>query len=100
MHLLLTKPFCIMCICKYNWGSFINHVDIFDSPPPSWSLLLKKAYVIKWTNWANPLPFSCPRGLCMSHYYIIPPSEYMQQYNTKLFLRKNDSLYFLKLTIF
>ena len=34
-------------------GSSINHVvtflGIFDPPPPSWSLLLNKAYVIKWS---------------------------------------------------
>ena len=39
---------CTLIICK---GSSINHVvkffGIFD--PPSWSLLLNKAYVIKWS---------------------------------------------------
>ena len=36
-----------------NKGSSINHVvkilGIFDPPPPSWPLLLNKAYVIKWS---------------------------------------------------
>ena len=38
---------------KRSKGSFINHVvkflRIFDPLPPSWSLLLNKAYVIKWS---------------------------------------------------
>ena len=37
-----------------NKVSFINHVvkilGIFDPLPPSWSLLLNKAYVIKWSS--------------------------------------------------
>ena len=41
-------------------GSFINHVvkflGIFDPLPPSWSLLLNKAYVIKWSFGQPPLP--------------------------------------------
>ena len=43
-----------------HMGSSINHVDtflgIFDPLPPSWSLLLNKAYVIKWTFGQPPLP--------------------------------------------
>ena len=51
-------------------GSFINHVDrnldIFDSPPPLWSILLIKAYVVTWT-FGKPSPpfhvlmvYKCP----------------------------------------
>ena len=51
-------------------GSSINHVvtflGIFDPPPPSWSLLLNKAYVIKWSFGQPPSPLNCPRGLWMS----------------------------------
>ena len=38
---------------NFKRGSFINPVvkilGIFDPPPPSWSLLLNKAHVIKWS---------------------------------------------------
>ena len=38
----------------WDMGSSINHVvkilGIFDPPPPLWSLLLNKAYVIKWSS--------------------------------------------------
>ena len=34
-------------------GASINHVDsfleMFDPPPPSWAILLNKAYVVTWT---------------------------------------------------
>ena len=43
----------------------VRFLDIFDSPPPSWSLLLNKAYVIKWSFSWIPLPLNCPRGLWM-----------------------------------
>ena len=40
--------------------SFINHVDrfldIFDPPPPLWTILLNKAYVVTWTFGKLPLP--------------------------------------------
>ena len=55
-------------------GSSINHVvkilGIFD--PPSWSLLLNKAYVIKWSFGQPPSPLNCPRGLWMSpHLFFV-----------------------------
>ena len=38
---------------KLHKGASINHVDsfleIFDPPPPSWTILLNKAYVVTWT---------------------------------------------------
>ena len=34
-------------------GQIFGH---FDPPPPSWSLLLNKAYVIKWSFGQPPLP--------------------------------------------
>ena len=53
-----------------HMGSSINHVvtflGIFDSPPPSWSLLLYKSYVIKWSFGQPPSPstvhvvYECP----------------------------------------
>ena len=43
-------------------GLSINHVGIFAPPPPSWSLLLNKPYVIKW-KFGSPPPLNCPRGL-------------------------------------
>ena len=44
-------------------GSFINHVvkflDIFDLPPPSWSLLLNKAKLCnKMIIWLTPSPLT------------------------------------------
>ena len=48
-------------------GSSINHVDrflnIFDPPPPSWTILLNKAYVVIWTFGKLPSSLPCPHGL-------------------------------------
>ena len=52
---------------KTSERSSINHVVNFLSifyPPPSWSLLLNKAYVIKWST--PPFPLNCPSGLWMT----------------------------------
>ena len=44
----------------------VNILGIFDPPPPSWSLLLNKAYVIKWSFGQPPYPstvhvvYECP----------------------------------------
>ena len=65
-------------------------MDIFDSPPPSWPLLLNKAYVIKWS-FGKPAPspstvhvvYGCPLGalvqtspmICGGYYDIGKPTK-------------------------
>ena len=52
-------------------GQIFGYFD--PTPPPSWSLLLNKARVLKWS-FGYPFPLNCPRGLWMSpntltHYF-------------------------------
>ena len=58
---------CETTYLPHTRGSFIDHVDrflnIFDPPPPLWTILLNKAYVVTWTFGKLPLPLPCPHGL-------------------------------------
>ena len=67
-RLVLTiQKSCLTCVPLL--GSSINHVDrflnIFDPLPPSWIILLNKAYVVIWTFGKPPSPLTCPHGLWM-----------------------------------
>ena len=42
-----------------------SFLDFLDPPPPSWTILLNKAYVIIWT-FRKPLPLPFPHGLWMT----------------------------------
>ena len=44
-------------------------LDIFDPPPPLWTILLNKAYVVICTYGKPPSPLPCPHGLWMPPHY-------------------------------
>ena len=56
-------------------GQIFGH---FDPPPPLWTILLNKTYVVIWTFGKPPSPLPCPHGLWM------PPYRVMQQRLTKM----------------
>ena len=62
-----SNAFPIIHIISFK-GTFINHVvnflGIFDPFPPSWSLLLNKAYVLKWPFEGVYKPLGQTRGGC------------------------------------
>ena len=45
------------------YGLLVDFWTFLTPPPPLWTILLNKAYVVTWTFGKLPLPLPCPHGL-------------------------------------
>ena len=69
----------------YSYTTWTDFRDFLPLPPPSWTLLLYKAYEVEWS-FGYTLPLNYPRGLWMPPYEDQRSIEYPLNQIYPLFL--------------